>query len=264
MTNNEILKASLLDIIFDKRNKAYGAYALRRDYNNRLFISIGIASSIILSFILINALKKNSDGFISTATNKEGIVIRTIELPVEKKPETHPAKQAEKKATVKYISNIKIVDKVKDPIPTQDSIENKRISTQNQQGKPEDKIVDKPTNSTNGSSSTSTEKPREVELQESAAEYPGGQAALLMFLKRNLNTPSELEAGDKKTVLIRFKVDADGSVSSFEIAQSGGSEFDREVIRVCKKMPRWKPAVQNGVNVPVTYMVPVTFIGLEE
>jgi protein TonB len=65
-------------------------------------------------------------------------------------------------------------------------------------------------------------------------------------------------------VQIRFKVDKDGVVSDLEISRSGGSEFDREVIRVCKKMPRWKPAVQNGFNVPVNYMLPVTFIGAEQ
>jgi periplasmic protein TonB len=65
-------------------------------------------------------------------------------------------------------------------------------------------------------------------------------------------------------VQIKVKVDKDGAVNTFEIVTSGGSEFDREVVRVCKKMPRWTPAVQNGINVPVNYVLPVTFIGTEE
>jgi periplasmic protein TonB len=83
-------------------------------------------------------------------------------------------------------------------------------------------------------------------------------------LGKNLSTPDALEAGERKVVQIKFKVDKDGSVTSFEIVTSGGGEFDREVVRVCKKMPRWTPAIQNGINVPVSYVLPVTFIGLEE
>jgi protein TonB len=59
-------------------------------------------------------------------------------------------------------------------------------------------------------------------------------------------------------------VDKDGSVNTFEIVTSGGREFDNEVVRVCKKMPRWIPALQNGINVPVSYVLPVTFIGVEQ
>jgi protein TonB len=87
--------------------------------------------------------------------------------------------------------------------------------------------------------------------------------ALQRFLSKYLNTPAALEAGEKKVVRIRFKVDKDGSVNSFEIVASGGGEYDNEVVRVCKKMPKWIPGIQNGVNVPVNYILPVTFIGIE-
>ena len=94
--------------------------------------------------------------------------------------------------------------------------------------------------------------------------FPGGQEALKQFLARNLNTPEDLQNGEKKVVKIKFQVDKDGSVTTFEIVTSGGNVFDREVVRVCKKMPRWTPALQNGINVPVNYILPVTFIGVEE
>ena len=84
------------------------------------------------------------------------------------------------------------------------------------------------------------------------------------FLSKYLTTPDELQAGEKKVVRIRFKVDTDGTVNTFEIMTSGGNEFDNEVVRVCRKMPRWMPAIQNGINVPVSYVLPVTFIGVEE
>ena len=102
------------------------------------------------------------------------------------------------------------------------------------------------------------------EPDERNPEFPGGQEALIRFLRNNLYTPEELQVGEKKTVQVRFKVDTDGSISSVEIIQSGTALFDKEVIRVCKKMPRWKPAFQNGSNIAVSYMLPVTFIGVEQ
>ena len=59
MTNKEILQASLLDIIFENRNKGYGAYALRKDYNTRLLIALAAGMSFILFFILISLFGKS-------------------------------------------------------------------------------------------------------------------------------------------------------------------------------------------------------------
>jgi len=86
---------------------------------------------------------------------------------------------------------------------------------------------------------------------------------LKKFLARNLVSPDNLDRGDLKTVRVRFIVDKDGSVSSLEILNSGGDDFDDEVVRVCRRMPKWIPALQNGMNVPVSYILPVTFMGSE-
>jgi protein TonB len=48
------------------------------------------------------------------------------------------------------------------------------------------------------------------------------------------------------------------------VLQSGGSVFDNEVIRVLKKMPKWKAAIQNGRAIAVTFTQPVTFVGVEQ
>ena len=96
------------------------------------------------------------------------------------------------------------------------------------------------------------------------AEFPGGQSAWMAFLSKHLRTPDELNAGEKRTVLVRFTVSAEGSISNFEIIRSGGDAFDNEVVRVLKKMPKWKPAFQNGHNVSVIFTQPVTFMAFEE
>ena len=116
---------------------------------------------------------------------------------------------------------------------------------------------------TNNQPSTIQETPPPP-LPNSAASFPGGQQAWMNFLNKYLRTPDELEAGQKRTVLVRFAVGEDGSITKFEIIQSGGAAFDNEVIRVLKKMPKWKPAVQNGQNVSVMFTQPVTFMAYEE
>ena len=272
MTNKEIMQSDLLDIIFEHRNKDYGAYALRRDYNNRLGIALGAALSVILFFVLIEMLdKKNTTGS-QASSNKEIVEIRTIELPKEKEPEK--PKEAEKPnpferiAQVKY-PPIKIVpDKMAntDIVPVED-MTGKKVGLENEEGIPDDGKVKptlQPVVTPGKGENVEIAKPVDFKPQEMDPEFPGGPEALQRFLATNLNTPEDLNTGEKKMVKVRFRVENNGAVSSFEIVISGGSEFDREVVRVCKKMPRWKPAFQNGVNVSVSYMLPVTFIGVEQ
>ena len=270
MTNKEILGANLLDIIFENRNKDYGAYALRRGYNHRLLIAMGAAASVILLFILINALGKKGESVIPVINDNGGIRIRTIELPkeLEKPKEVTKSKPVEKVATVKYVSVIKITpDKeMKITMPDITDMIDKNIGTENIEGtKYEGKVNPNNEPVTNpGIGKEPAQSLPEIIIDEHDPEFPGGPEALKRFLGSNLNTPGELEAGEKKMVRIRFKVDKDGAVSTLEIVSSGGSEYDREVIRVCKKMPHWKPAIQNGIHVAVSYVLPVTFIGAEQ
>jgi len=90
--------------------------------------------------------------------------------------------------------------------------------------------------------------------------FPGGMEGLKKFLQRNLNNPKEMEEGEMVSVKTRFVVGYDGKLKSFEIIQDGGEEFNKEVIRVLKKMPEWTPGKSNGQNVSVYYTIPVKFV----
>lgn len=272
MVNKEILQSSLLDIIFEKRNKEYGAYALRKGYNARLLTALGAGMSVILLFVFINMLKSNSNSVIATTDDKEGMIIKQIELPKDKPAEPEMPKEVirekpvEKIATVKYISNIKIEKEVKTDMAAIDDLDGKAIDDKNSDGKKDDGTVivkAEPVVSSGNGDAPSEPKHPDFIIQERSPEFPGGPEALKKFLSRNLVTPDELELGEMKTVKIRFKVDKDGTVNTFEIITSAGNEFDGEVVRVCKKMPKWIPALQNGINVPISYILPVTFVGSE-
>lgn len=274
MTNKEIIQASLLDIIFENRNKDYGAYALRKGYNARLLTALGAGMSVILLLVVISLMYQKNISVVPVKTDREELVIRAIEMPKDKPAEPDKPKETIKPKTVKRVAeikytniiNIKKDNLVKEIMPPVDNLSGKLTSTQNITGIPDDnkvKDIAKPAENGNG---TGLVQPKEVEfvVEEKDPEFPGGAEAMKKFLARYLNTPEQLEEGEKKVVKIRFKVDKDGSVNTFEIVTSGGNLFDSEVVRVCKKMPRWTPAIQNGINVPVSFVLPVTFIGVVE
>ena len=95
---------------------------------------------------------------------------------------------------------------------------------------------------------------------EKPASFPGGQDALLSFIKSNVVCPeSELQMGEKKVVVAKFLIKPDGTASNIQITQPGGNSFDREVIRVLKMMPKWEPHMSNGTAVAVSVTQPFTF-----
>lgn len=270
MANTIILQTSFDDIVFEHRNKQYGAYALRNGYANRLLLALGSGMSVILlgAFIFMNRPAADNG---SQLPEREAMLVRTIEMPKEKpvepaKPKkASPKKPAPKVAMVKYISQIKIEKEVKHEMAAVEELEGKAIGEQNQEGKEADGTVTpepepKATGTGNGQAEATG---ADFTAVERGPEFPGGAIALKKFLARNLSSPDNLEQGELKTVRVRFRVDKDGTVSSLEILASGGEDFDDEVVRVCRKMPKWIPALQNGVHVPVSYILPVTFMGSE-
>ena len=98
----------------------------------------------------------------------------------------------------------------------------------------------------------------EVEVMPS---FPGGTEALLNFLRRHLDNPEPMNSGESVTVKARFVVGYDGKLQGFRIIQDGGDVFNKEVMRVLKKMPDWVPGKAKGENVSVYYTIPVKFTG---
>lgn len=277
MTNKEIAQANLLDIIFENRNKEYGAYALRQGYNTRMLLSLGAGLSVILLFVFISNINTTGNEVVPVK-ERPSMMIKEYVMPAEKPKLPEPPKEIVKAkppapaqpkiASVQLTSPPKIKEVVKNPMPPITDMPGKTIDDKKTTGIPDDGIIKLPVKpvietGTGTGAGPSRQEPDFV-IQEREPEFPGGPEGLKKFLSRYLNTPAALQSGEMKLVKVRFKVEKDGAVTSFEILASGGNEFDSEVVRVCRKMPKWVPALQNGMNVPVSYVLPVTFIGLEE
>jgi periplasmic protein TonB len=279
MTTQNILTADVLDIVFENRNKAYGAYALRKYYDKRLMNSMGIMLLIVTAFILLS-FRFGKKPSLHVVTDKG--IVTVIDLkpspPDEpKKPEKKiekAVKESKLVESVKATSKIDIVPDNKvlpdDIVPDQSQMENKLVNIVTSDGEKftGQAVKSDEKNKGNGGDIIPDEEPMDpnnpIDNADEPPTYPGGIEALQNFLRRNLRTPDELESGESASVKIKFVVSADGEMHTFEIIQSAGNAFDNEVMRVLKKMPKWNPGKYKGQPVSVYYVIPVKFEAIEE
>ncbi len=271
MKTDHILKADLLDILFDNRNKKYGAYQLRKFYNNRLYKALGLTFVFIAIISVFVVLYKTEKKLISP----EGIItvlgqIPTAEPEKPKSPEKAPKPaQAAIQPPLKsqlFVSTVQVVDDPMDATKLTEDLDNVVISNVTSEpaigGKQLINADPGPVVKTGGSPDpvTTVDKNKPLAFAEVMPSYPGGEAALIKFLQKNLQNPQSLEEGEIVSVKIKFIVGYDGVLKGFETVQDGGDVFNNEVIRVLKKMPNWIPGKTSGENVSVYYTIPVKFV----
>lgn len=268
MTSQKILQADLLDILFEQRNKSYGAYQLRKAYPQQLTKAVLLAVSSV--FLLLLFFKPSVEEE-TIRTVDDVVTVTTVEaLPPEEKPELPKPPQAQNKPVKQqtFIDKITIVEKdVQTTVPPIDVLQYAAISDKTTTGETVGTMQPTVMPVVNQAANTQKiieEKPQKEVSPDKQPQFPGGVQAWMAFLSRHLQAPQDLEPGEKRTVLIRFFVAEDGVVTNFKVLQSAGDVFDSEVIRVLKKMPKWTPASKSGQPVAVSFTQPVTFMGMEE
>jgi protein TonB len=263
-----ILQTDPLDLLFENRNKSYGAYPLRKYYPQRLMISMGIIISLVALFTFSYLYPVSSSTFVLKHAVDPDIHISDVNLNNETKPPLLPSKPTVPKppATTTYFKPVIVPDRnVHDPMPTIEKIEATAIGLKTVAGSPDNGETPVNGNSV-GTISKQNEKPVEnkdevLRIAEVMPEFPDGIEALKRFLIRNLHMPeNNLEEGEQVKVIARFVVGADGKVRDIEITLPAETQFNTEVKRVIAKMPDWKPGSQNHRNVAVYYNLPVNFV----
>lgn len=272
MQADAILNADILDIIFDNRNKNYGAYSLRKFYNSRLYKALGLTFALATLFVVFSFFNKEkalpiliiSDPFVISPPP-----VNADPIPEKPKEKLSPQKAASphiKPATQIFTNNIQIT-KIDNASKIEDLNDNIQIGSENKEGKPVEKLV-VPAKLLDAPGNADAVKPAVDKITpnifaEVMPKYPGGIEALKTFLEKNLKNPQNLEEGQQVKVKIKFVVGYDGNLKGFEIIQDGGTAFNNEVIRVLKKMPQWIPGKTKGENVSVYYTIPVNFLAAE-
>ncbi|NCI47440.1 energy transducer TonB [Sediminibacterium soli] len=270
MEKLSILTADLLDILFECRNKLYGAYELRRTYPKRLAYALAGTVVVCLLFVVgaVIAGSRKSSGRIELVTEMKltnYVEPKPLEPPPLPPPKTEPPKVAMSQFTPPRIvqdSQVQPEDEIRDV----DKLENTKIGTINMEGAKDEGIVAPPPEKDPGK----VEAPkvdRDIDEQfnivQTPAEYPGGAAEWLKYLERNLNKDLPSENGaplGKYTVVISFSVDVNGLLSDIRAENDPGYGTRDEALRVLKKSRNWSPAIQNGRKVTHRQKQSITFV----
>ena len=266
MESTAILTADILDILFEGRNKEYGAYDLRRTYRKRLTVSITVMLSVLLlltiGFVFAGEKKQN----LTQVILPPDLELQKIqqEQAVEPPPPPPPPKQPEPpKVEMSKFTPPKIVHdnevKEDEKPPEIAKLEETKIGTMNQEGEKDLDIVAPPVEDGNRNVVVAPQKEEEdwnktFTKVEIPSEYPGGGAAWQRFLNRNLRPSDEAQG----TVVVEFIVDKEGNVSDVQ-AVSGPEELRAESVRVIKKSGKWTPAIQNGHQVKSVKRQPIIY-----
>jgi periplasmic protein TonB len=263
METNKILSADVLDILFEGRNKEYGAYALRKGYNGRLGRSLLVMGGVVVvlfSFGFVNG----RGAHVLKPPAPDSVVLVSIE-PKEALPPPPPPVHVQQVATVRDVTIRIVPDDVKtDPIPENKDLDSARIGKVTVAG-PADDVVGPPEPVGKGVGNV-VETPKAEDdapytVVEIESTYPGGLPAWARFLNKSFRYPDAAQSnGTQGTVMVRFIVDKEGNVSDVE-AISGPDQdgLREEAVRVIKKSGKWVPAVQNGRNVKSYKRQPVVF-----
>jgi len=271
MEANKILSADILDLVFEGRNKEYGAYELRKTYNSRITRALVITASIALIALggsfLANSLKSKDSGKL----NVKDVVLEDIKQEEEKKPEPPPPpppKQEPPKVEMTKFTPPKIVkdeEVKKDEIPPETKqLEDTKIDVVNQEGIKDDNLAAPVDQGKQVIEEKKEDDENKVfEKVEIEAMFPGGESAWRKYLERNLNANTPVDNGAPEgsyTVWVQFIVDKEGNISDVKPLTSHGYGMEDEAAKIIKKGPKWTPAQQNGRQVKAYRKQPITFV----
>jgi periplasmic protein TonB len=271
MDINKILSADVLDIIFDGKNKQYGAYDLRKSYNRRLtkalLITAAIALLIFLGSVFAKFVGKNS------AETIDVVDTQMAELKKEPPPPVVPPPPPPKPPPPPEINQVKFTppkivkdEEVKPEEKIEEIKEDQAISTKTVESENKEQVVQAPVED-KGTGVVEVPKVDDDEGKiftkvEVEAGFPGGDRAWRNYLEKNLNTEVPGENGAPEgnlTVIVKFVVSKDGSLSDISCETDPGYGICQEAIRVIKRTKNWTPAIQNGRNVNAYRRQPITF-----
>lgn len=274
MSKIDLISSDWVDLVFEGRNKAYGAYRLRKSTTKRNVLAmVAVVLLLIVAFIILTV--KN---FVDEQRAKVAMT-QVAELTNYKQPE----KKAEVKQKKVEVEPERVVERVKSSIKfTAPVIKKDEEVKPDEELKTQDELMSTKTaigtfdvkgnDDANGEILKAKEVIAEPEppkheeenkvfdIVEQQPLFPGGPAALMKYLSENTKYPVVAqENGVQGRVTVQFVVEKDGSISDVHVLRGVDPSLDKEAVRVVKSMPRWTPGKQNGITVRVNYRVPVLF-----
>jgi len=259
MTNQEVFAAPMDEIVFEHRNKTYGAYILRKLYPKNVTKALIMAVIILLGGLAYplasSYYAQKRAKYIEKAASAEFIDMDKPKEEAPPPPPPPPPPPAALEQKVKFVAPI---------VTTEEVVEDADIFNQ-------DDLAQTTTNEAVAIEEIVVETKVEViEVEESKKEvftiveempaFPGGEPERNKFLAENIQYPQQAtENGIQGTVYVSFVVDSKGNVTDVKILRGIGGGCDEEALRVVRMMPKWHPGKQNGKNVRVLFNMPIYF-----
>lgn len=269
MEAGNILSSNLLDIVFDGRNKLYGAYQLRKEYDKRLGFAVAAMFAFCGLLFISTLLAKNPAAKLE---NPNTIVDKQlIELipPVSPPPPPPPPQMDLPEVQVARVTPPVIVadNEVRaDELPPENEvIERSRIGTFQSEGS-DDLGIQAPLVEERSLAAPLVTKAVDYDYEkpftrvENPAEFPGGTSEWVRYLQKNLMYPqAAIESANENTVRVQFVVDTEGNISEVVALNDPGDGLAAEAVRIIKTGPKWIPAEQNGRKVKYRHIQSITF-----
>jgi protein TonB len=272
--SNKPEKVTLDDMVFETRNKEYGAYYLRKNYKSYLTRAVIFGAGFFIlvfggaytyeRFILPNLPKEDfKEVEIDLSKLQEEQPEEIIDIPPP--PPPPPVEPPPEVAQIKFLPPEPKKDEevvIEEPPPPAEKIEKAVISSKTVEGADATDVFIPPP-PPEEVKVVAIEKPKEEEIftaVEQNPEFPGGISEMYKFLGNNIKYPAAAQrANVSGRVFMKFVVEKDGSIGNVEVLKGIGFGCDEEAIRVIKSMPKWNPGRQNGKNVRVFYQMPVVY-----
>ena len=269
MEVNKILNAELLDIVFEGRNKDYGAYYLRKTYHQRiryaLLVTVSIAALILLISFLNQTLNNRSESKVKINEMTLQDVKQEEKNEPPPPPPPPPPKQEPPKVEMKQFTPpvIKKDEEVEKPPPPQEELKEAKIDVVNVEGIKDEGLA-APVDIDQGKQiiEEKVDENKIFDKVEIEAAFPGGDTKWRQYLERNANGQVATDNGAPEgtyTTVVQFVVDKEGNISDVRALTNHGYGMEEEAMRVIRKGPKWSPAIQNGRQVKAYRKQPITF-----
>lgn len=269
MSKINIYETGWLNMVFEGRNKTYGAYQLRTENPKTtiraLFSALALFSSAAAIPMIINYLKPNEVAIVTNKPLDDEIILVDTKLfkkddpkEEEKAPEISKPLKDEKVIRHTDMRPVKREEAVQE-VTTNRELENAQIGTENHEGANSTgnaALVNTNTNTSGGGNTNPTvEIPTNLEVQPT---YPGGIGEFLKDVSRKFKTPELEEETATLKVMVYFVIEPDGTLSNIKVTRDPGHNLGKEALRVLNNIKtKWTPGYKNGAPVRTAYNLPI-------
>ena len=259
----DLLKNQWLEIVFEGRNKSYGAYDLRKSITKNT-VRAFVIGTVIFGFLVSipTIMRMIPDASEDTTIDAK---ITAVKLPPKEKPKENlppPPPPPPKVDQVKFVKPVvaKAEDVVEEIVVVKE-LKDKNIGKETIKGDPDAELTIEPVGTGVAAVVEEDNTVYSTAGIEVKPDFPGGMDKFYSFIAKNYQTPEE--EGLKGKVYVTFVVEKDGSLTDIKVVRDIGYGTGKEAVRVLNKSPRWSPGEQNGKKVRCTFSLPISIQSAE-